>query len=206
MNVIDQDRHCHSSRRMTVPVLIDNQNITKNPLWFENYLNAIILFVLEDVVAFWPFVQRQAVRDDERGVDVAALDAFQQGAQVAMNVGLPHPEGQPFGEGSAEGKFIQEAAVDAWDRDGAAFATCLDYLAQGVRTIGTQAGFLLCHNDDSADSFPVRFHAYAIDAGVGAAPAGHIFEGLYHICSFVVENFGSALLFRSEERRVGKEC
>jgi len=40
----------------------------------QDYLNAIIFFVKERVIAFWGLTQFKAMRDHEAGIDLAALD------------------------------------------------------------------------------------------------------------------------------------
>src|SRR5690348_185208 len=57
-------------------------------LRLEDDLQALLLLVLEDLVAVRRLVERQAVRDDEAGVDLAALDAVQQRPHVALHVAL----------------------------------------------------------------------------------------------------------------------
>jgi hypothetical protein len=63
-------------------------------LRFEHYLDAVILFVSEDVIAVWRFVERHAVRNDEARVYLAPLDPFKQFAPVALDVALPCPHRQ----------------------------------------------------------------------------------------------------------------
>src|SRR5436305_8693230 len=75
------------------------------------------------------------MRDDERGIDLAALDAFEQWAQVAMHVRLAHLEGQTLAEGRAERQLVEEAAIDAGHGDRATFATSVDRLPKRVRAI-----------------------------------------------------------------------
>lgn len=79
----------------------------------EHHLDAVIFFMLKDIVGFGGIVQAQSVRDDKRGIDLVLFDQVQKWLQVAVYMGLAHSEGQAFGEGRAEWHFIQEATVDA---------------------------------------------------------------------------------------------
>jgi hypothetical protein len=44
--------------------------------------------------------------DDEGRVDLAPLHPLEQGLQVAMHVGLAHPEGQALGESRPDGELV----------------------------------------------------------------------------------------------------
>ena len=68
-------------------------------LRLQNHLEAVVLPVDEDVVAFRRFVQRQAVGDHEARVDLAFLDALVQGPDVSPNV---RPERLRSDEGGRE--------------------------------------------------------------------------------------------------------
>jgi hypothetical protein len=52
----------------------------RTELRFEDDLGAVVLLVLEHLVALRSVFEREVVRDDEAGVDVAALDALEQRA------------------------------------------------------------------------------------------------------------------------------
>src|SRR5437660_4428879 len=86
-------------------------------LWFEHNLDTVVFFVPEDFVAVGSILQVQAMRDDEGWIDIAMFDAFQQGTQVGMHIGLPHFEGQSFGKGRTDVELIDHTAIYPWDRD-----------------------------------------------------------------------------------------
>src|SRR5689334_226696 len=65
-------------------------------------LDAVVLLVAEGAIHVGGLVEADPVRDDERGIDLAPLDAGEQQRQVAVHVGLAHLEGQALGERGAE--------------------------------------------------------------------------------------------------------
>jgi hypothetical protein len=48
------------------------------PLWPEHNLDAVVLFVPEDFIAIWCFLQAQVMRDHKGGINLALLDAREQ--------------------------------------------------------------------------------------------------------------------------------
>src|SRR5256885_1156473 len=58
----------------------------------EDDLLAVVLLVLEDLVALRRILQRQPVGDDPGGVDLLVLDALEQGLHVPVHMALPGPE------------------------------------------------------------------------------------------------------------------
>ena len=52
------------------------------------------------------------MRDHERGIDLAALDALEQRPQVTLHVRLSHPQRQPLGEGGAASVTLADAGDD----------------------------------------------------------------------------------------------
>src|SRR6266851_9377132 len=58
--------------------------------WLEDNLDAMILFVAKDGIAVGGFLQAQAMRDHKCRINIAALDALQQGMQIAVHMGLTH--------------------------------------------------------------------------------------------------------------------
>ena len=97
----------------------------------QHDLDAVVLFLVEDVVAVRRFIQRQPVRDDEAGVDLSLLDSLQQRLHVALDVALPGLHRQRAVHERAHREFVYESAVDADDRDRTAVAASHDRLAQG---------------------------------------------------------------------------
>src|SRR4051794_12836140 len=69
---------------------------------FHHDLDAGVVFVPEGAVHRRRIFQADAMRDDERGIDLAALDALEQPGHVLVHVGLTHLQRQTFGEGGSE--------------------------------------------------------------------------------------------------------
>src|SRR5581483_2019234 len=61
---------------------------TFRDLRLQHDFEAVVSLVLEELVAARSLAQRDPVRDDERRVDVAVLDALEQRAHVAVDVAL----------------------------------------------------------------------------------------------------------------------
>src|ERR1041385_3946004 len=71
-------------------------------LWPHHNLDALLLLVPEDAIHLRRVLQRGAVRDHERRVDLAALDALHQGPRVVVHVRLAHLQREAFGERGAD--------------------------------------------------------------------------------------------------------
>src|ERR1041384_6598196 len=78
----------------------------------QNDFDASVLLVVEDFVGARSVAERQAVRDHERGIDLAALDAIEQGPDIFLHVRLSHLEREAFAERGADGEFIDRKSVD----------------------------------------------------------------------------------------------
>src|SRR5579859_6916490 len=98
-----------------------------------------------------------------------------------MDMRLAHLEGQTFAKSCAHRELVEEAAVDAGDRDGASLAARLERLAQHVGPIRPQPGVLLYRVYLRHRACAVRFEANRVNASVRATPAGHLLEHLDHI-------------------------
>src|SRR4051794_24278181 len=83
----------------------------------QDDLLAVVLLVLEHVVAPRGFVQREAVRDDPSRVELAALDPFEQRSHVALDVALAGAERQRPVHPRASRELVYEPTVDADHRD-----------------------------------------------------------------------------------------
>src|SRR6185295_9063750 len=101
----------------------------------QHYLDALILLVAEDLVGLRGVVEREAVRDDERRVNLTAFDAAEQRLHVLHHVCLPHPERESLLERGAKGNLVEESAVDAGNGDDAALTAGVNRLAQRGRAI-----------------------------------------------------------------------
>ena len=60
--------------------------------------------------------------DDEARVDASFLDQLEEWLHVALDVGLPGPDGERAVHDGAHGEVVDEPRVDPDDRDGAAVA------------------------------------------------------------------------------------
>ena len=76
------------------------------------------------------------MRNDERRIDVARIDLSEQWSGITFHVGLAHLHRQAFIHRSAHRHFIEEAAINARDRDGAAFTATHNRFSQYMRAIG----------------------------------------------------------------------
>src|SRR5581483_9186142 len=106
-------------------------------------LDAPLLLVAEDLVAAWRLLQWQAVGNDEAGIDLAALNPLQQRPQVALHMGLAHPEGQALAERRSERELVHEPAVHPRDGDAPALAAGLDRLLERVQAVEAEPQRLL---------------------------------------------------------------
>src|SRR3954447_26164513 len=98
------------------------------PAWSgrEDDLLAVVLLVLEDLVALRRIVQRHPVGDDPGRVDLLVLDPLEQGLHVPVHVALPGPERERSINECADGDLANDPAVGAHERDRPATATTQD--------------------------------------------------------------------------------
>src|SRR4051812_40367547 len=89
----------------------------------QDHLFAVVLLVLEDVVAVRRLGQRQPVGDDPRGVDLTLLDALEKWLHVALHVTLSSLEGERTVQPGPGRKLVEESAVHADHRHDAAATT-----------------------------------------------------------------------------------
>ena len=145
--------------------------------WLEHHLDAAIFFVPERLVGRGGIVERDAMRDDERRVDDPRLDLFQQWLGVTRHVRLAHSEGDAFVHRGAKRDLVQQANVDARDRDGAGLPAAHDRFTEHVRAIRPQhhGGFRLVQ-DRVETAAAVRFGPDRIDTAVRPATVGHLHE------------------------------
>jgi hypothetical protein len=75
------------------------------------------------------------VRDDERRIDFAFLYALHQNRQITLYRRLSHAKRESAIDRGTYWNFIDEAAIDAHDRDGSEIAAAINRLAQNERPI-----------------------------------------------------------------------
>ena len=80
----------------------------------QHYLNALVFLVAEDAVAVGGVIELHMVGDDERGFDVAVLDAFEQRAHVSLTMGLARFQGQPLVDDRAHRHRVNEPTVGVY--------------------------------------------------------------------------------------------
>src|SRR4051812_27643083 len=79
-------------------------------------LDAAVFLVAERLVHARDLVERHAMGDDERRVDLVLLDAAQEVVRPAVHVGLAGAHGEPLVHQLPDGDLVVEAAVHARDR------------------------------------------------------------------------------------------
>ena len=129
-------------------------------LRLQHNFNTVIFFISKDVVAVWSIFELHSVGDDERRIDRALFDIVEERLQVSVHVGLPHFEGQPFGECGSEGNHVQQATVDAGEGDRAALPARLNRLAQSNWSIRSQMRLVLdrIHYCEHVGSMSLQAH------------------------------------------------
>src|SRR5690348_10191917 len=128
-------------------------------LGLQHHFDALILLLQEHVKSFGRLVQCHAMRDKEGWVDIAVLDALQQGFHVAVRVGLTGLNRNTAVHQRTHGYFIYEAAVDAGNGNRASVPAGHDCLAQGEGTIAFQHEGLLRTVVGVKWSRRMRFHS-----------------------------------------------
>src|SRR3954464_15324117 len=136
----------------------------------QDDLDAAVLLVPESLVQYGALFERGAMRDDERGVDFALLDALQQFRPTVLHRRLGHAKGGAAVDRGAHRDLVEEAAVNADDRYGAEVAATVDRLPEDMRPVGAHEGRHLDAVDHGVETGPgIGFGADRVDAGIGAA-------------------------------------
>src|SRR5579875_1808226 len=161
----------------------------------EHDLYAVVLLVLEDVVAVRRLPQRQRVGDDPGRVDLAALDALQQRLHVPLHVALAGPQGERPVHPGPGGELVHEPAVHADHGDDPAAAAAHDGLAQRVGTVAFGPDRLLgpvVRVDGGAAVGGL--HAHRVDALVWPPAAGQLQQRGPHVGLLEVDRDVTGLL------------
>jgi hypothetical protein len=86
-----------------------------------------------------------------------------------LNWSLRHPKRKAAVDRGAHWNLVQQAAVDADDRDGSKIAATVDCLPQDVRAVRSHEGRDLDPVDDGIEArADIRFSANSINAGIRA--------------------------------------
>ena len=118
--------------------------------------------------------------------------SFSSLRQVMLHRRLRHAEGQPAVDRRAHRDLVEEAAIDADDRDGAEVAAAMDRLAQHVRPVGA-------HEGGDLDAVPARVETGAwlrlgadgVDAGIGAAALGQLHDAVVDVLLHEIDRLGA---------------
>src|SRR5215207_9490247 len=125
-SINDREGKASTKFKKSRPTLLSRAGLSSTGLGsrlrLEHDLDAVVHLVVEDVEAVRRVVEPHAVRDDERRVDLAVLDVAEQLLPVALDVALARPHRQRALHERADGELVDEAAVDADDRDRPAVA------------------------------------------------------------------------------------
>ena len=168
----------------------------------EHDLDAVVLFLEERVVSIGRVLQRQSVRDDHAGIDVALLDVLEQLWHVLVHVRLPHAERQAFAESRAEWEVVEESAINARNGNDSALAARLNTLPQSKRPIEADAHHLLGAITVPVDAVSVRFHANSVDARIRTSTAGEFLQRLDQVWRLrVVHHFSARILRKPQTLR-----
>src|SRR5215831_18596227 len=73
----------------------------------QDNLNAVVLFVPENLIAIGSLLLTQVMRNHKGRIDVALGDTREQWTQVFVHVRLAHFQGQTFGKRSPYRHFIE---------------------------------------------------------------------------------------------------
>src|SRR3954464_9289227 len=113
-------RRC--TRRRVPQNRVDRRSADPPRSGLENHLLAVVLLVLEELVAAWRLGQRQSVGYHTGGVELSALDAREQWPHVPLHVALTGPQRAGPVHPRARRKLVDDPPVDPDDRDDAAAA------------------------------------------------------------------------------------
>ena len=153
----------------------------------------MVLLVAKHFVHLRSLVDGHAVTDDKAGIDLPALNQFEQRLHVAHHVRLASFHRQSFVHISAHRHFVDESAVNTRDGNRTSLAACHDGLAQDSRAIRLHLEHLFCFVDGPHWTAVMCFHAHGIHAGVWADVAGHVLKKLNDIINFfIVDDFRSS--------------
>src|SRR5215218_5104931 len=102
---------------------------------FHDDLDAAVVLGSEGLVELWALLKCCAMRDDERRIDFAFLDAREKLGQVMLHRRLRHPKCQPAIDRRTHRDFVNKAAVNANDGHDAKISAAMDRLTKHVRPI-----------------------------------------------------------------------
>src|SRR3954454_13962984 len=101
----------------------------------EDDLHALVLLVLEGLVAVGGHAELEPVGDHEARVDLALLDPLVQRLAVPLDVALPRLDREALVHQRAGGELVHQPAVDPDDRADPARPAGQDGVAQRVPAV-----------------------------------------------------------------------
>src|SRR5579875_3141028 len=162
----------------------------------QHNLYAVILLLFEHCVTFRGLAKWEVMRDDKTWVDLALLNSFEERLHVFLYVALASPDRDRAIHQRACRELINEPAIDADNRNGAAIPACQNGFAQSDRSIRFEHERLFRAIVSSQQSRRVSLHANRIDTCVWSAPARHFLQSRQQIGFFVVDRFRSDFFTR----------
>src|SRR5947209_107441 len=169
----------------------------------QDDLDAAVLLVAEHLVHLRPVLERNGVGDDEGRIDLTFFDAAQEIVGPAVDVSLAHAEGEALVHRLTHRDFVDEAAINARNRDHAGGAADIDHLAQDMRAIVLHHHHLLGAVEQRIGlrQRDMALQARRIDALVGAFAAGELVQALDDALLLEIDCDGAAGFRHSEPLR-----
>ena len=146
----------------------------------DHDLGDVFFLVAPDFVHLWRLIERDAMGNDVAGIDLALFDSLQQRLHVVVHVGLPHLHGDALAERSAEGHFVEQAAVHSGDRERCRPCAPLESPGEERLADPFRASKRLYRVISPLQISGVRFQTHSVDASIGTDSAGQIFERREH--------------------------
>src|SRR5690554_4962509 len=111
--------------------------------------------------------------DQEGGIDLIIHDLVEQNLGVSLYVSLSASYLQSLLHQRAQGKFIDESAIHAWNRDAATLAAGKQGFAQSMRAVCPHPDLLFYKIHHVIQRKAVRFSAHRVDHRVGTDTSRH---------------------------------
>src|SRR3954470_5993110 len=168
----------------------------------QHHLDAAVLLVTERLVHLRPAFERLGMGDHERRVDLIFQYPIEQVVSPPVHMGLTGADGQSLVHDGSQRDFVQQAAIDAGNRENAGRTADIHHLAKHVRTIGFQHHGLLgavVHRIHRTSRMSLQ--AYGIDAFFRTLAASKLVQSLHDTFFFKVDRNRAACLGHREALR-----
>ena len=93
----------------------------------QDNLAAVVFLFFEDFICGSCFSKRHPVTDDDIRLQLSGFDMFQQFGEEALDMRLPHSEGQAFLESITEKEGMDKTCIHSRHADRAARLTAGEY-------------------------------------------------------------------------------